>query len=220
MKLNKPIDVEVNGQQLTVVGYYDSQTNKQEYLVNNNTIKYDVISKNNGLTIYPIDKQSVINQFKNDYNLNIIDVYEKNKQNYIDEKHNEIISSVIFAGIILAISLIEIYLMIRSSLLSRIKEVGVLRAIGVKRKDIYRMFLGEIISITTVASIPGIALMTYILSQVSKMAYVDRIFIVNTATIGISVIIVYLFNIIVGLLPLYKVIRKTPAQILARHDVE
>lgn len=220
MKLNKTIKTEVNGKALTVVGYYDSKTNRQDYLVNNNTVKYNVISKNNGFIIYPKNKISVLNKFKNEYRLNIIDRYERDKQSYISSKKDEIKSAVIFAGVILAISLIEIYLMIRSSFLSRIKEIGVLRAIGVKKKDIYRMFVGEIISITTVASMPGIALMTYILSQISKIPYVDRIFIINFKTVGISILIVYLFNIIVGLAPLYKVLRKTPAQILARHDVE
>ena len=52
--------------------------------------------------------------------------------------------------IIMAISLIEILLMTRSSFLSRIKEIGIYRAIGVKKTDIYKMFLGEIIAITTV----------------------------------------------------------------------
>lgn len=220
MKLNKRIKTEVNGKALTVVGYYDSKTNRQDYLVNNNTVKYNVISKNNGFIIYPKNKISVLNKFKNEYRLNIIDRYERDKQSYISSKKDEIKSAVIFAGVILAISLIEIYLMIRSSFLSRIKEIGVLRAIGVKKKDIYRMFVGEIISITTVASMPGIALMTYILSQISKIPYVDRMFIINFKTVGISILIVYLFNIIVGLAPLYKVLRKTPAQILARHDVE
>ncbi|MBP3256092.1 MAG: ABC transporter ATP-binding protein/permease [Clostridia bacterium] len=220
MKLNKPIKAEVNGKQLTVVGYYDSKTNKQEYLVNNNTVKYNVISNNNGFTIYPKDKAMAMDQFQNEYHLNIIDRYEKDKNEYINEKHDEIRSAVIFAGVILAISLVEIYLMIRSSFLSRIKEIGVLRAIGVKKKDIYRMFLGEIISITTLASMPGIALMTYILSQVSKIPFVNRMFIINFNTVGIAILIVYVFNIIVGLLPLFRVIRKTPARILARHDVE
>ena len=220
MKLNKTINVKVNEKELKVVGYYDSKTNKQEYLVNNNTVKYNVISKNNGFTIYPKDTLSVLNDFQNKYKLNIINVFERDKQNYIQNKHDEIVSGVIFASVILAISLIEIYLMMRSSFLSRIKEVGVLRAIGIKRKDIYRMFLGEIISITTVASMPGVALMAYILSQVSKIPYVDRMFMVNFKTVGISIIIIYLFNILVGLLPLFRVVRKTPAKILSRHDVE
>ena len=154
VKLNKTIKTEVNGKQLTVVGYYDSKSNRQDYLVNNNTVKYDVISKRNGFMIYANDKYGVMDKFQNEYRLNIIDKYEKDKETYLEEKQNEIRSAVIFAGVILAISLIEIYLMIRSSFLSRIKEIGVLRAIGVKKRDIYRMFVGEIISITTIASVP------------------------------------------------------------------
>ena len=130
------------------------------------------------------------------------------------------VSSIIFASVILGISLIEIYLMIRSSFLSRIKEIGVLRAIGVKKLDIYRMFLGEILAITTVASMPGIIFMTYILSTISQVPYVGRMYIINGITVGISVLLVYLFNSFVGLMPLFKVLRKTPAKILARQDVE
>lgn len=220
MKLNKLIKSEVNGKQLKVVGYYDSKTNRQDYLVNNNTVKYNLITNNNGFTIYPKDKMKVLNQFQNEYRLNIIDRYEKDKKDYINRKKNEIKSTVIFSTIMLAISLIEIYLMIRSSFLSRIKEIGVLRSIGVKKSDIYRMFVGEIIAITTMASLPGIALMTYILSQVSNIPYIGRVFIINFNTVTISILLIYIFNIIVGLLPLYRVLRKTPAKILARHDVQ
>ena len=220
IKLNKQIKTEVNGKQLTVVGFYESKTNTQEYLVNNNTVKYNLITKSNGFIIYPKDKSAVYNQFRKEFNLNIIDRYKKDKDEYINEKKEQIRSSVIFAGIILAISLIEIYLMIRSSFLSRIKEIGVFRAIGVKKSDIYRMFLGEIISITTIANVPGIVLMTYCLYQISKIPFVERVFIVNFQTIGLSILIIYAFNIIVGLLPLFKVIKKAPAQILARHDIE
>ena len=220
MKLDKTINVEVNNRPLTVVGYYESKSNKQDYLVNNNTVKYSVISKKNGFTIYPKDKESVYDMFRNEYQLNIIDRYEKDKQEYINNKKDEIKSIIIYSGIMLTISLVEIYLMIRSSFLSRIKEVGILRAIGVKKKDVYRMFLGEIIAITTIASLPGIALMSYIIKEITKIPYITRMYIINILTIGISIVIVYAFNIIVGLLPLYKVLRKTPAQILARHDVE
>ncbi len=220
MKIDKQIDVEVNGKKLTVVGYYDSKTNMQAYLVNNNTVKYDIIAKNNGFMVYSNNKEKTLNELKYENGLDAIDRYEKDKEEYKNSRKEEVRSAVIFAGVILAISLIEIYLMIRSSFLSRIKEIGVLRAIGVKRKDIYRMFLGEIISITTIASMPGVFLMTYILAQISKISYISRMYIINFKTVSISILIIYIFNIIVGLLPLFKVLRKTPAQILARHDVE
>lgn len=79
MKLNKPIKAQVNGEELVVVGYYDSQADLQAYLVNNNTVKYNVINKQNSMTIYAKDKSQVMNKFKDEYRLNIIDRYEKDK---------------------------------------------------------------------------------------------------------------------------------------------
>ncbi len=220
MKLNKTINTKVNDTELKVVGYYESKTNRNDYLVNSNTVKYDVINKSEGITIYPKDEITLMQKLENDYGLNVINRYETDKENYIDSQKESKLSSLIFAGIILGISLIEIYLMMRSSFLSRIKEVGVLRAIGAKKREIYKKFIGEIIAITTCAGMPGVILMTYILYTLSQNTYLSRTYIVNFTTVGISILLIYVFNILVGLLPLFKVLRKTPAKILARHDIE
>jgi ABC-type antimicrobial peptide transport system permease subunit len=45
-------------------------------------------------------------------------------------------------------------------------------------------------------------------------------FLVDAKTIIITIIFSYLFNLFVGLLPVYKTIRKTPAQILSRTDIQ
>ena len=220
MKLNEDIKDTVNEVPLTVVGYYESMSNRQDFLVNSNTVKYSVITKATDFMVYPKDEETVTKKFKDEYGLNIYNKYEKDKAKYLKEKEESMTSAIIFAAVILGISLVEIYLMIRSSFLSRIKEVGVLRAIGVKRLDIYRMFIGEILAITTLAGVPGVAFMTYCLKTLSTIQLMSRMFVINVATIGISIIIIYIFNVIVGLMPLFKVLRKTPAQILARHDVE
>ena len=220
MKLNKTIKTKVNGKELKVVGYYDSKTDRQSYLVNPNTVKYSVIEKLDGITIYPNNESEVMQKLRNEEKLNLINRYNEDKEKYINNTEESIRSTVIFAGTILVISLIEIYLMTRASFLSRIKEIGILRAIGVKKLDIYKMFLGEILAITTFAGMPGVILMTYILKSITKVAYLSRMYMVNISTVGIAILIIYGFNIVVGLLPLFKVLRKTPAQILARHDVE
>lgn len=220
MKLNKTISEKVNGKELKVVGYYTSKIDRQDYLVNNNTIKYNVISNSNGFMIYPKnDKYSLVNEMQTNYNIDIYDKYQRDFDTYQEQRKDAIRSSIILATIILAISLVEIFLMIRSSFLSRIKEIGVLRAIGVKKADIYRMFVGEIFAITSIANIPGILLMTYILYNVSKIEYFKGMFVVNINTFILSIVIVYVFNLIVGVLPIRKVLKKRPAQILARHDI-
>lgn len=220
MKLNKKISEKVNDTELKVVGYYTSKTDKQDYLVNNNTIKYNVISNANGFMVYPkVDKNIVLNEMQTTYNLNIYDKYQRDFETYNEQRKESVKSSIILAVIILAISLVEIFLMIRSSFLSRIKEIGVLRAIGVKKLDIYRMFIGEIFAITTLANVPGILLMNYILYNVSNIKYFKGMFVVNLGTFILSIAIVYVFNLLVGVLPIFKVLRKRPAQILARHDI-
>ena len=112
------------------------------------------------------------------------------------------------------------FLMIRASFLSRVKEIGIFRAIGVKKIDIYKMFYGEIFAITTLASIPGLLFMSYVLYNLSSIRFLSRMFVVNPITILIAIILVYLFNLIIGLVPVFNVIRKTPASILSRSDLE
>ena len=220
MKLNKKIKTTVNDTELTVVGYYDSETNDNSYLVNENTAKYKLISESQNLVIYPKDGVKVTSEFDEKYNLFVENTYENDKKAYLKEQSSSRKSAIIFAGIILAISLVEIYLMMRSSFLSRIKEVGILRAIGVKKSDIYKMFVGETIAITTSVSMLGIIFMSYILNCLIQIRQLSKMFIINFQVIGLSILLIYAFNIIVGLLPLFRVLRKTPAQILSRHDLE
>lgn len=220
MKLNKKIKTKVNEVELTVVGYYDSSEDLNAYLVNENTMKYKLISQSQNLVIYAKDDTKVAEKFDKDYNLYVENTYENDKTNYLKQQSSSRKSSIIFASIILAISLVEIFLMMRSSFLSRIKEVGILRAIGVKKTDIYKMFVGEILAITSTASLLGILFMSYILSCITQIKYLGGMFVINFWVILLSIILVFAFNIIVGLLPLFGVLRKTPAAILSRHDLE
>lgn len=219
MPINKAISTEVNGRKLTVVGYYYSRVGENSYLVNNNTIKYLVITKKEDITVYPSDKEAALSEFR-DLELNINDSYTKSKNEYKNNRMETVNATLIASMIILLISLVEIFLMIRSSFLSRIKEVGIYRAIGVKKLDIYKMFFGEIFAMTTLASIPGLIFMAYVLDVLSSISILSRMFLINPLIVIVSIIFVYLFNIIIGLLPVFNTIRKRPAAILARHDLD
>lgn len=120
----------------------------------------------------------------------------------------------------LSISLIEIILMTRSSFLSRIKEVGIYRAIGVKKSDIYKMFIGESFAITSISSLPGVLFISYCLYELKDISYISSNYMINIWVVLISIIVMYLFNIIVSLLPVFNTMRKTPANILSRHDLD
>ena len=213
-------DVKVNGHKLKVVGYYESSEISDVYLVNQETIKYSIISEATSFTVAPTDMDETLAALIEEKNLSAQSSYEKARQEYVEGKMDMVRSTIILGAIMLAISLIEVLLMTRSSFLSRIKEIGIFRAIGVKKTDIYKMFLGEIFAITTMSSLVGILLMSYALYKLSKVSYLSTMFAMNPVVFFGAIIIVYVFNSIVGLIPVFNTMRKTPAAILARHDVD
>lgn len=219
MPLNKFIDTKVNDKKLLVVGYYFSKDNMDAFLVNNNTVKYDLISKSKDMVLVSKDKDKTINEFR-DMGLNIEDSYGVSRKKYIESNKERVNTTLLVSGVILIISLVEVFLMIRASFLSRVKSVGIYRAIGVKKSDIYRMFYGEIIAITTIASVPGIILASYILKVLSNIKFLSKYFLVNFRIVLLSIVFVYIFNLIIGLIPVFNTIRRRPASILSRHDLD
>lgn len=220
MKLNKEISTKVGERKLVVVGYYTSADELNNYFINRNTIKNSLILKAKALTIYPDNKDKVLKSFRENYEINIYDSYQNDRDNYIASRAKS--NRLMLAGaiIVLSISLIEIFLMTRSSFLSRVKEVGVYRAIGVKKKDIYIMFSGEIIAITTLTSLLGILICAYIMKVITNVPSMQNIIMVNIKTVVEAIIICYGFNLLVGLIPVFATLRKTPAAILARTDLD
>lgn len=214
--LDKIIDKKVGDNKLKVVGYYKSGS-ENGLLVSENTIKNKLILTSDKFVISSSDKDSTISELKTS-KYNVVDTYKDSLSNYkrsIEESNR---NKIIYSSVIVIISLIEIYLIVRSSFLSRVKEVGILRSIGVKRKDIYKMFMGEILSITLISSVPGLIVMGYILYTLSKISVLNIV--INWYVVLISLVIILVFNTLFGLLPVYKTIRKTPHEILSRNDVD
>ncbi len=214
--LNKEMDTKIGNTKLKVVGYYKS-SETSDFLVSENTIKNKLIFNSDKFIISSKDKKSVINELKSE-KYNVVDTYENSLSTYKKNVEDANKSKIMYSSVIVVISLIEIYLIVRSSFLSRIKEVGILRSIGIKRKDIYKMFMGEILSITLISSVPGLLFMSYVLYTLSKIEVLNIV--INPLVFITSLLIVVFFNLIFGLLPVYRIVRKTPHEILSRNDVD
>ncbi|MBQ3369604.1 MAG: ABC transporter ATP-binding protein/permease [Mogibacterium sp.] len=220
MAIGKAIETKVAGRNLTVVGFYTSNVADDDtYYVHADTIRKHYIKKQKYFSVYAQDPALLKAIFdETGVPSKVNDVRDKNI--YISAHRDQLISSIIVAGIIMLISLIEMFLILRSSFLSRIREVGTLRAIGLKKGDIYRMFTGEIIVISLITAIPGIAIMYLALSGLVRTTYyLEGLYILTPAIAAITLAIILVFNLIAGLIPVFATMRKTPAEILARTDI-
>ncbi|MDO4745401.1 MAG: ABC transporter ATP-binding protein/permease [Bacillota bacterium] len=218
VKIGKTIKEKVNDKKLKVVGYYSDKHDSDYLYVSNETVKYALVTTKSNITIDPIDKDLAIEELRA-VDINVRDTYEESRQQYRKQMWEAMLSTLVMAGVILLISFIEIYLIIRASFLSRVKEVGVYRAIGVKKADIYRMFAGEILGITTLAGMPGFIFMSYLMYKLSGSIYFADMYLVNPIVLIICFALIYGLNLVFGLLPVFRTIRKTPAAILSRTDV-
>ncbi|MDO5449086.1 MAG: ABC transporter permease, partial [Clostridia bacterium] len=166
------------------------------------------------------DKDTIVSTLL-EQNYKAYDTYQKDQEDFNEERKDVVLSTTILGLVMLGISLIEMFLMSRSSFLSRIKEVGMLRAIGAKKFDIYKMFMGEIIAITTLTSLPAMLLMYYGESYLVKSVKTfEDVFYLPVPYLILTILVVYVFNLLIGLLPVWNTMRKRPAAILARKDVD
>ncbi len=122
------------------------------------------------------------------------------------------------AGI--ALALIGFYFIMRSSMINRIYEIAVYRALGVRRSELLLSFSIEIILITTFSSFIGFLVMTNFIASVASSP-IDFAFNidVNPLSFLIGVVVLYGVHILVGLLPMFLLLRKTPANILTVYDM-
>ena len=219
-EIGKTIPIKVAGHKLKVVGYYTSDSAEDDtFYVQADTIRLDYIMKQKNFSAYTENPELVKTMLTNEGLASKVND-SRDKKAYINARKDQLTSAIIVAGIIMLISLIEMFLMLRSSFLSRIKEVGTLRAIGLKKKDIYRMFTGEILVITFLTAVPGIALMYFGLSQVVKITYyLEGMYMLKPVIAAVAFGVILVFNLLAGLIPVYVTMKKTPAQILARTDI-
>ena len=220
VELGKTVNTTVAGHKLTVVGFYSSDAiDDDTYYVHAKTIKNDYVLRQKNFSIYANDPSAVERELENE-GISSRQNDARDRKAYVNSRKDQLTSSLLVAVIIILISLIEMFLMLRSSFLSRIREVGTLRAIGLKKKDIYRMFTGEILVITFITAVPGIAIMYFILTQVVRVAYyIEGLYMVTPVMAAVTFCVILVFNLLSGLIPVFATMRKTPAQILARTDI-
>jgi len=176
------------------------------------------VSNSQKIYIHSNDKEETIEYFK-DLDIEAIDI---GQERYDTIKSARLVASremIIITIVVMSASSISYLFIIRSSLLSRIYEISVYRALGVSKGDIRKMFLTEIILITSITSLIGYLATSWGLLKLQELASNDFIvFRVSVLSLFSGILLIYTTNIIAGILPVTNLLRRTPAEILSKYD--
>ncbi len=125
---------------------------------------------------------------------------------------------IAFVTISLIVSSIMIGIITYISVLERIKEIGILRAIGASKKDISRVFNAETFIIGLLAGVLGIGITVLLTIPINKLIYhlagVTVTAMVPPIAGVILVVISMLLTIIAGLIPAKMASKKDPVEAL------
>jgi len=201
-----------------VVGFYEDNNKDYKILIKEETFLEKINQK-------PLDStfRNYILYIKDNDNLNP-DVYLNIRESIIDNMKNErnIIraSSIAQTGIAIGLSLLIFYFLVRSNLTSRRKEISILRSLGISKNEVRRLFMTEYAILTTFTSLIGVFIGVVIANYVSG-SFLSDFFNLRTSSLSIilAIILVYLINVFVSLIPVNLMLRKTPAELLTNYDI-
>ena len=131
-----------------------------------------------------------------------------------------VITSIITMAVILALMSVCMYFIMRSSLMVRIKEVGIYRAIGVSRKNLVFKFFIEAVVLTTLTVLIGYLITSaFLFACLGMSSLVAEIFYYPPWLALAVLLVLYAISLFFGTLPILSLLRKTPSEILAKYDI-
>ncbi|MGE6376062.1 ATP-binding cassette domain-containing protein [Peribacillus muralis] len=121
------------------------------------------------------------------------------------------------AGISLLVSSIMIIVVLYISVVERTKEIGILRAVGARKKDIKRIFFAEAAILGAASGLIGVviaALIGFLGNNVMERMFDARIINIGTGYMIIGVVLAVAISIIAALFPAAKAAKLDPMESL------
>ncbi len=128
-------------------------------------------------------------------------------------------SFAVMAAVFLLMSFC-VYFIMRSSLMGRIREVGIYRAIGVSKKNLIFKFFIEAVVLNTLIVLVAflvISIILFVITGASSILSSVLFYPVWYAVIVLAAMSAV--TVFFGTLPIIMLLRKTPSQILSKYDI-
>ncbi len=131
-----------------------------------------------------------------------------------------IVGAIVSMSSTFLVMCICMYFIMRASLMNRIKEIGIYRAIGVSKKNLIFKFLVEAFVLATLTVFVGYLLSSaFIFACIGASSLLEGVFFYPVWLAGIVLMILYALCLFFGVLPIVTLLRKTPSEILAKYDI-
>ena len=180
---------------------------------------YTLIHSNNPTLTTKWIEDNFSDLYINEYTISYLtpnDTYSK----LISEKKEEITINIISMLSIFVVMSICMYFIMKSSLMNRIKEIGIYRAIGASKKNIVFKFAVESFVLATLTITIGYLIASIFINICTTLTPIVKDLLYYPLPISILILfLLYSICILFGILPVINLLRKTPNEILSKYDI-
>ena len=119
---------------------------------------------------------------------------------------------LIVADMIVIFSGVGVYYMTRASIIPRIRDMAIRRALGTPAKALESMFLVETLLLTTLTSVIGFALGALLVLRAQDVSALSYLFHINGR-------VIYLSNVLFSHVSVHRILFRKPAELLSETDM-
>jgi ABC-type antimicrobial peptide transport system permease subunit len=219
------------GIEYTVSGYYEDELSDEinvEMVLADDAQSYimpEIIAYMGKCYIYA-DNEDAVTEYVDKLSdkmkslvLKVENPYNTVMAEYRQDKAEQFSGRIIVTVTIFVVSMIILYFMMKANAVQRMQDLGVYRLIGISKASILGLFAFENVVITSYTSLVGAALSTFVTYLISSIPSLD--FEINYPWYAFlaTVLFLYVVNVVVGILPIRKILRLPPAQLAAKYDI-
>ena len=140
-------------------------------------------------------------------------------QELFRDMRTTVLAGVISLGVVLILMCLCVFFIMRSSFMSRVREVGILRAIGVTKRNLTFRFAVETALLILLTLVLGFILSAWFIGSLSGAALFSTVFYFPVWMAAVLLILICVASMVFGVLPALLLLRRTPSEILSKYDI-
>lgn len=194
------------------------RTNKKINFYHVNTNNLVNIDKDIDL-IYKMTQKNNKMPFKELINITTKFSYYDNILKYKNDKQLKVNETLIIFMLSIISCIIILYFIMKSNAIQNIKTIAVYRLIGIKKVSITLLYVFQNIIISTYSTLVGVLTTSFILKFFANIPSLQIKSVIPWYLVVCIIIVLYLVNIFIGLLPITSILKLMPAQITSKYDM-
>lgn len=124
----------------------------------------------------------------------------------------------IVTGTVFVVSLIILFFMMKTNSINRTEELVVYRLIGISPKSVTLSYITEIVLMVSVTQLPAILATCGILKYLSGIQNLGFATTCPAYLMAALIVACYLVNILIGLIPVWRIVKLPPAKLAAKNN--